>query len=421
MRKLLEFDNGLRLVVVENNSVRSVAVGVYVAAGVVTEKSDEAGISHLIEHMAFKGTEKRSSFDIVDETDKLGANINAATAKSYTMYYIEGLDTYLESYFDILSDLYYNPKFDPKELEKEKKVVFEEIHESEDDPFDVLTTKGNSISLEGTQYANEILGSEKSLKKIDSNKLKEYHDKWYVPKNTVISVAGNVKIDEVIEFVKKYFDTTTNHPLDEVSFPKAKYVSKSITTSKDITQSHIALYFPLDVEDNDEYKKEVVSVLNYILDGGMSSRLFQNIREKLGVCYSIGCMKTSYRGNNGRFIIYTSTSPNKVEKTIKAIRKEIDKLLKDGVFDEELAKAKAQLKTSLALADERTRSVMNGYANKALFENKLFDADEMLALVDKVSKEDLLKVAKEIFNLDHMCTSYVSKDIDVDLIQMMKK
>lgn len=420
-KKLIEFNSGLRLIVCENTSVRSLSMGVFVGAGVITEKKNEPGISHFIEHMVFKGTEKRTSFDIVNEMDEIGANINAATAKSFTYFYTESLDEHVEKCMDILSDMYFNPKFDSKDLKKERKVVIEEIHESEDDPFDVLMGNGTKLSCGGSQFENEILGTKASLMAMDSDMLKGYHSRLYVPSNTVISIAGNISPEKAEKLVNKYFESKMQKSEKvTVDYPAAPYVSASVKKKKDIAQSHMAFYFPDKLSQGDEKGREVLGVLSLILDGGMSSRLFQNIREKLGVCYSVGCMRSSYK-NNGRVVIYTSTSPDKVEKTVSAIRHELDVLKEKGVTEEELSKAKEQVKTAFVLAEERTRSVMNTFGQKAIMEDKLYNPDERLKIIDSITKKEVDEMAIQVFDYDCLVTSLVSKDTKPDILKLFKK
>ena len=187
MQKMITFKSGLKLVFVPNTAVRSVAIGVFVGAGVVKETPDIAGISHFIEHMVFKGTANRSAFDIVNEIDCIGAQINAFTAKSYTCFHTVSLDTNAEKCADVLSDMYFNPSFDPVELEKERRVVIEEINESEDTPDDLCLERLLSLYFKGCPLEKAILGTKKTLKEMTSQTLKDYHDKHYVAQNTVLS------------------------------------------------------------------------------------------------------------------------------------------------------------------------------------------------------------------------------------------
>jgi len=317
--------------------------------------------------------------------------------------------------------MYFNPKFDQKDLNKERKVVCEEIHESMDDPFDVLCAAANASSLSGSQFANEILGTKKSLSKMDSALLQAYHDKWYIAQNTVVCFAGNISIRKAEELVNKYFEPNfEKKELEKVECNTAEFKSEATTKKKDIAQSHLLFTFPDMLNGKDNKQKEVVSVLTLILDGGMSSRLFQNIREKLGVCYSIGCIRSSYK-NNGRLQIYTSTSPSKVELTVKAIRHELDKLKEFGVTDEELIKAKEQAKTTFVFAEERTKSVMSNFAIKELCDDEFYDPDARLKLIDEVTKEEVIIAAREIFNYDNLCTALVAKNTKVDILKMFKE
>ncbi len=423
MKKIIEFDSGLKLVYVKNDAVRSVALGVYVGAGVLTEDMNTAGISHFIEHMMFKGTKTRTSFEIVNEIDSVGAQINAFTTKSCTCYYTVSLDHNADKCLDILSDMYFNPLFDDDELKKERNVIVEEINESEDTPDDVCLEKLSEVYFAGHKLANPILGTKDSISMFDSKTLFEYKNRWYVPENTIISIAGNVCEQDAVELVQRHFeDKFLQSPVKAV-FKKqdvavATPCSGVAKTSKDIEQSHIAFAFPsLSYEDP---KSIVVQLMTTVFGLEMSSRLFQSVREKLGLCYTIIAYPSTYQ-NNGLFVIFTSTNPVSVEKTVLAIKNEIKLLLDQGITEDELCKGKEQMKTSLVLGQESTTSMMRAFGRHAMQTGELYDIDSRIESIDNVTCADVLEVAKQIFDFDKVAGSLVSKSVDVDIVELIKK
>ncbi len=306
MRKLIEFDSGLKVVLSTNEAVRSVAIGVFVGAGVVVEKPEQNGISHFMEHMLFKGTKKRSAYDIVREMDAIGANINAATSKTYTFFYTTSLDTNAEKCIDVLSDMYFNSTFDAEELERERKVIFEEIDENEDDPFDVCSEHASSEALKGTPYEKTILGTKESLSKLTSQDLHAYHAEKYVAGNTVISICGHITEEHAKELVNNYFEKNyKGRTFDQPEVKKAVEHANFESVNKKIEQAHVILTYPCFAAGDDHFS--TVNLLTNVFCSEMSSRLFQSIREKLGLCYSIGGYPAAVK-NNGYYAIYTSTS-----------------------------------------------------------------------------------------------------------------
>ncbi|MBR4800124.1 MAG: insulinase family protein [Clostridia bacterium] len=419
MRKVIQFDSGLKLVLSTNDAVRSVAIGVFVGAGVVVEAPEQNGISHFIEHMSFKGTKKRSAYDIVREMDAIGAQINASTSKSYTCYYTTSLDTNAEKCMDVLADMYFNATFDKVELERERKVIYEEIDECEDDPFDVCSEHASSEALKGTPYEKTILGTKDSLAKLTSEDLKLYHDQKYVANNTVLSISGNLTEEQAVRLAKEYFEAHFDGNVFVAEPVKRAEEHESFeSVDKKIEQAHVILTFP-SFEYGDE-RFQVVNLLTNVFCSEMSSRLFQSVREKLGLCYSIGGYPAAYR-NNGYYVIYTSTNKQSVEKAVKAIRKEIDLLLADGITDDELSMGKEKLKTALVLGQESTYSIMKAFGARLIMTGKLLDIDAMIDEIDAIEKDDVLAVAREIFGNKNVCATLVSNGVKTDVLKVFKQ
>ncbi len=413
----MQLDNGLKLVIVQNNAIRSVAIGVFAKAGAVNERPEEAGISHLIEHMTFKGTNRRSVFDIVNEVASMGAQINAYTSRTHTCYYTLSRDAHATECLDVLADIYVNPLFAEDDLERERKVVFEEISESEDDPDDLCLENLLATFYEGHPLANLILGRKNTLSGLKSKDLKEYHGKFYIPENTVVSIAGNVTEKNAIKTVSEKFaafsgtgdklfkklDTNNHHG----TFAYAK---------KEIEQAHIAFAFPSAHYNTRE--AAVAGLISNVLGAEMSSRLFQSVREKLGLCYSIGSTCYTHE-NNGSFIIFTSVNPSNVQLAVKAIKNELVKLLKEGITVEELKKAKEQAKSSLVLGQESSSAMMRAFGRHVLITGELYDIDGRIDLVDSVTIDDVANMALKIINFDQMSASLVSPE-RVDVYEIIK-
>lgn len=420
MQKLIEFESGLKLVFVPNTAVRSVAIGVFVGAGVVTESRENAGISHFIEHMLFKGTKKRTSFDIVNEIDSIGAQINAYTSKSYTCFHTVSIDTNADKCADVLADMYFNPAFDSAELEKERRVVMEEINESEDTPDDLCIEKLLCNFFKGSQLEKAILGTKKTLKDMDSDTLRAYHKAHYVAQNTVISIAGNLAEEDAVALVKKHFEckfAVSNPPYCKCEVTVRSNHSSSVKRKKEIEQTHIAFAFP-SYSYNDE-RGVAMQLMSIVFSMEMSSRLFQSVREKLGLCYTVFGYPSAYL-NNGAFIIYTSTSPENAEKAVLAIREEIKLLLEKGVSEAELEKGKQQLKTSLVLGQESTSSMMRTFGAHAIQTGTLYDFDKRIEQIDATSREDVLEASRYIFDFNNVCSSIVAQNDNVDILKLMK-
>lgn len=416
---MINFDSGLRLVFVENSAVRSVAIGVFVGAGVVKETAEQAGISHFIEHMVFKGTQNRSSFDIVNEIDSIGAQINAFTAKEYTCFHTVSIDTNAQKCADVLSDMYFNPKFDALELEKERRVVLEEINESQDTPDDLCMEKLMCTFFDGCALEKPILGNKETLSSMTSETLKAYHDKHYVPQNTVIAIAGNISEKDAVELVNKYFESKFENtkPYENIPVNVRPNSSVMCKEKKTIEQAHIAMAFPSYAYNDD--RAVAMQLMSIIFSTEMSSRLFQSVREKHGLCYTIYGYPSAYE-TNGAFVIYTSTSPKNAQKAVEAIRDEIKLLLEKGVSDEELNKGKEQLKTSLVLGQESTSAMMRAFGSHALRTGELYDFDKRIEYIDSVTKQDVLDVSRQIFDFSNACMSLVAPKVDLDLLKTLK-
>ena len=415
---ITRLDNGLRVVHKKMEGFRSVAICVMTAVGSSDETSINNGISHFIEHMMFKGTDKRSAFDIVSEVAGLGAQINAYTSKQSTCYYIVTVDEFADNCSEILSDFYFNSTFDSVEMEKEKGVVLEEIAMSTDTPDDFCLENLTSLFYKGNSLGQTILGSSENIQKFTPDVLHEYVDNMYCADNTVVCFAGNIEQEKAVELANKYFKNNFKKKhSDKTPAPFHEVKSDSIIVAKDLEQANIAFAFP-GHELGSKY--DMASMLmSTIFGSGMSSRLFQEIRERNGLAYNVFSYPSSFV-NNGDFSIYLGTNPNTSQKAIESVRKEILDVKNNGFTDLEIERCKKQLKGTYILSQENSSSVMRMLSRFALFLDEPFDVDERINAIEKVTKQDLIDVCDHVFNMNKVVASYVGKAPGFDPLAIMK-
>ncbi|MCI5819265.1 MAG: insulinase family protein [Acidaminococcus sp.] len=407
MNKYFKFPNGLRMVYENVPSVRSVSIGVYVGAGCVYEDAKNNGVSHFIEHMNFKGTKTRTAFDIVAEIDNLGAKINAATSKQFTYYYTLSLDEDAEKCLEILSDIYFNSVFPNDEFERERKVILEELAESEDTPDDVCFERTSSYSFGSHPFARTILGTKESLTAMTRQDLIDYKARFYTADNTVLSIVGNVDFESAKALVEKYFASQfVNEKMDVVKVPYGEFFGGEVKVSKKIEQVHITMAFET-VDYSDDRGSYILSLLSDSFAGGMSSRLFQTIREKMGLCYSIYGYPSFMKHTKGRFFICMSTNTGSVDKAINAIKDEIRKLTSDGLTEAELAKSKRQSVANLVIAQEMTIAIMRAMGRRAIMDDEVYDIDKEVKTYESITIDEINDYAKKVFNLDRMVLGLV--------------
>ena len=411
------FKSGLKLIHKQMQSVRSVAIGVMFAVGSASENDENNGISHFIEHMMFKGTNKRSAFDIVCEVDGLGAQINAFTSKQSTCYYTISVDEYAENCMEIMSDFLFNSTFDQVEMDKEKGVVLEEIAMSEDTPDDLCMENLGSSYYKGSRLGYTILGNADNIRNFKTEDLKKYVAEKYSAGNMVISVVGNITKEKAIELTAKYFDN--NVFKSDYKMQKVKHTPKcdSVITIKPLEQSNIAVAFPSLEFGADNYMS--LLALNSAFGGGMSSRLFQEVREKSGLAYNVYSYPSAYFAD-GEFSIYIGTNPKTSKQALESIKKEIVKLKNGGLGDEELARVKKQLKGNYALSQESSASLMRVYGRNALFLDETFDFDKKISEIDLITRDSIMDIIDYTFDFDKVVTSYVGKEIDFCPLDIIK-
>lgn len=412
MNKLIKFDSGLRLIVERLRNTRSLSIGVFVGVGSLYETKENNGISHFIEHMFFKGTEKRSAFDIVNELESIGVTINAYTSKNSTAYYTVGLSDYAENCSEMLSDMYFNSKFDPSTLAKEKTVVLEEIKMGEDDYEDkCLENLVKAHYGANKSIAYPILGSAENVMSFDKEAIKEFMSMYYTPQNTVISMAGDITEEKAVELVKKYFESNIQaKSYDKRKFhitkPKGNYVQLS---KSDCQQSHVAISFPSYGLKNKQ--SLLPGVFCNMLAGGMSSRLFQKIRDELGLVYTIYASPVSYV-DDGYLYIYFATDPKQVPLAVKEIRKSLDEIVQKGFTAEELKRTVIQNKTALILSMESAMSVMRVNARSILLLNQRYNVKKQIKELEIISNESIKNMTSFALDYGKASISYVGRKPD---------
>ncbi|PWA13552.1 peptidase M16 [Pueribacillus theae] len=385
--------NGVRIVIENMPTVRSAVIGIWIGTGSRYETPEINGISHFLEHMLFKGTKKRSAREIAEAFDRIGGQVNAFTSKEYTCYYAKVLDEKAEYALDILSDMFFNSEFNEVELKKERKVVLEEIKMYEDAPDDIVHDLISSASFGEHSLAYPILGTEDTLLTFNKNTLENYRNNYYTPDNVVISVVGNIPDDFSKAIEKRFGNYETANKQKKVVPPV--FCSESIVKKKETEQAHLCLGFPGLPYGSDRLYH--LTILNNILGGSMSSRLFQEVREERGLAYSVFSYHSSFI-DNGLLTIYAGTNPDQVDHLFETILATVNKLGKDGITEKELENCKAQLKGNLMLSLESTNSRMSRNGKNELLLNKQKTLDDIIQSIERVTLQDVNDLAKTMLN-----------------------
>lgn len=418
MIKTETLKSGAKLAVNEMKGFEGVSFKMFVFVGSSNEKDKELyGISHLIEHMLFKGTEKRTSLDIVNEFDKYGIQNNAYTSKDTTCYFTYGTKETLEKSVEIMSDIFFNSTFNEDELNKEKMVVIEEINMYQDMPDAVCEMALEEEFFKNTSFAHDIIGSEETVNNLTREQILEYKRKNYIPKNVVLSFAGNVTIKEAEILVEKYFESNFikgEQKKYEVPNNTFKLEKSARTTIKDTNQAQIMIAY--NTENRFALEKcRLNTIISYILGYGMSSRLFQEVREKRGLVYSI-LANNEANDLTGIFKISLGTNSTKVKTALKTINSVIQDVLLKGFTEEELKQAKNMIVTAIKLGSDKPSSQANILANQLHYNNRVYSKEEMIELYNKITLEEINNQAKIIFNNNYVISMVSSKD-DIDLIE----
>ena len=398
-RKLI-LDNGIRLVSERIPTVKSVTVGMWVNAGSRDETPAQAGYSHFIEHMFFKGTETRSAAEISREIDALGGELNAFTTRETTTFYVKVLDQHLPKALELLSDLFHRSRFGAKEIEKEKQVVLEEIRMVQDDPEDLVQELHTGLMMGRHPLSCPILGQESTIARVRRKDLREYLDMHYRPEEMVLAVAGSFDQRQLEKMMGRMFGTYTPSKDPQIRKRWPPEIHKGVIMKrKPLEQVHLCVGLQgVSAGHKDRY---AAYVLNSVLGGSVSSRLFQEIREKRGLAYSIYSFLSGY-SDGGTATIYAGTRACEVERVLELIRREIKKMGMRGVDRDELRRTKDQMKGSLMLSLESSHSRMNKLAKDELIAGAHTSLEEMLSEIDGITASQVARVARELFDPERL-------------------
>jgi predicted Zn-dependent peptidase len=393
---------GLRVLTEEISSLRSVAIGIMVGAGSGNEEPREAGISHFIEHMSFKGTGKRSAFEIAHALDAVGGKINAYTSKEVTVFYAVVLDKHIDIAVDVLCDMFLNSIYDPKEMETEKGVVLEEIKMYEDTPDELIHDYFAEQILHGHPLGKPTIGLAETVSAVKRQDIINYRQRLYSPQNVIISLAGAIP-ERVEEKIAPYFpDFKGEAVVHKQPIPEIK---GSINLKKKKTeQTHLCLGVKGPSQlDEDRY---AYSILDNILGGSMSSRLFQEVREKRGLVYSIFSTTSPFR-DFGIAYIYAGTSKENLPQVVELTLAQLSRIKKEGLTKEEIERAKEFIKGTMVLGLESTSSRMSWMARSEFYYNRVKTIDEIFEKVDLVTNDDILRLADQYFKDEYLTLAVI--------------
>lgn len=395
MRNSTVLPNGVRILSERLEGVRSVSLGVWVNAGSRNDPPDGTGIAHFTEHMLFKGTKRRSAIQIAKEIDALGGHLNAQTAKEYTVYYTKVLDEHISKACDILFDLFLNSEVSQEELEKEKKVVLQEIRMTEDTPDDYITDLFAETFFHGTPLGTSILGTTEHVSSFNRSSVLNFMEAAYAPGSIIIAGAGSIDHDNLVSMASPLFENIPprhgRHDRDASCAPAG--LKKVVY--RDIEQVHFTLGTRGSAMSDE--KRWVFIVLNTILGASMSSMLFQEVREKRGLVYSIYSYLNAYR-DCGVLAVYAACTPDHVNETLDVIREQLDRLAGGKIDDIRIEDIKAQIKGNLLLARESSVNRMSSMAKNEIYYGREVTVEEALEKIENVSLDDVASLAREIFD-----------------------
>jgi predicted Zn-dependent peptidase len=398
--------NGLRIVTEAMPYVRSVSLGVWIGSGSRIERGHENGISHFIEHMVFKGTKHRTAEDIARSVDSIGGGLDAFTSKELVSFNTKVLDEHVPIALDVLADLVLNPLFRDQDIEKEKGVILEEIKMEADQPEFVLHETFISNFWKGHGLGKPILGTRDTVKKFGQQMLFDYYNRVYSPKNILITAAGNLDHDDIVKLVRdKFSGLEHGDALPSDSIPKT-HAPLILKKKESLEQVHIAVgvpAYPLAHE-----LRFPLYVLNTVLGGGMSSRLFQNIREKQGLAYAV-YSELNLFSDTGCFMVYAGTAAETAKQVVTSVINEFRELKDHLIAEEELQRAKDHLKGSLMLSLESTSSRMSNLARQEIYFDRFMTLDEMLDSIERVSRDEVQMIAQEFFTTDNIALAMLGR------------
>jgi len=390
----VRLNNGLRIVTESMPYVRSVSLGIWIGSGSRAERGTENGISHFIEHMVFKGTKNRSAEEIARSVDSVGGGLDAFTSKELVSFNTKVLDEHLPVAFDVLSDLVLNPLFRQEDIEKEKGVILEEIKMEADQPEFVLHEAFINNFWKGHPLGKPILGTKETVKKFTPELVNDFYSRIYSPSNILITAAGNLNHKDIVRLVRDKFEEFSDRGGLPSDFAPKAYAPIILKKKDSLEQVHITIGVPA-------YRlahelRFPLYVLNTVLGGGMSSRLFQNIREKQGLAYAV-YSELNLFSDTGCFTVYAGTAAETAKQVVTSVVQEFRNLKNELIGEDELRRAKDHLKGSLMLSLESTSSRMSNLARQELYFDRFMSLDEMLYSIESVSRFQVQQIAQEFF------------------------
>lgn len=399
--RIEKLKNGIPVLMDKIEGINSVTFGIFIKTGAKNELPGEEGISHLLEHMMFKGTKTKSAKDISEKIDNEGGIINAYTGKENTVYYVQMLSSRLKEGIEILTDMFLNSTFTAENLEKEKNVVIEEIRMYEDIPEETVHDQNTALVIDGVQ-GNIVLGTEESIRKMSRETLVNYFREQYRPNNMVISIAGNFEYEDIKDILEEGLGTI------EPREPQRKYdgamsiKSMNNRINRDTNQVHLCFNTRgCSLTSDNRYE---VAIISNTLAGNMSSRLFQKIREDRGLAYSVFSYTSSFE-EGGLFTVYAGTTEKDYKEVIKIIEDEFEDIRENGITEYELQKSKNQFLSAVTFGLESSKGRMNRMANSYLLYNEVKSLDEILKQIEKISVADIKKSAEMMFDKKYYSTT----------------
>lgn len=395
--------NGVRLVHEHMPQMRSCALGLWVESGARHEPKELCGISHYIEHMLFKGTETRTAAGLAADFDAIGGQVNAFTTKEHTCFYCRTLDSHLPEAAELLCDMFFHSVFADRDMDLERQVIIEEIGMYEDTPEDLVSEILTAAVYDGYPLGRPILGTKETLAGMKGETLLAYQKKCYTPENTVVALCGSYT-DADLKMLADRFSAMEKRPAPQRD--DAQYQASLVTRKKDIEQNHLMVCFPALPAGSD--RRYDLQVLNNAFGGGMSSRLFQKVREEKGLCYAIYSFSTAYVGT-GVLGIYTALSQETELSALRLIREEIERLLDGGLTEDELRRNKEQLKANVIMGMESTSSRMMSVARGEYLYGRAHTPEDIIRGFDAVTLDSVQSLAREIFQFDKASLSAVGQ------------
>lgn len=392
--RIEKLKNGIPVLMDKIEGINSVTFGIFVKTGAKNELSGEEGVSHLLEHMMFKGTKTKSAKDISEIIDNEGGIINAYTGKENTVYYVQMLSNRLKEGIEVLTDMFLNSTFSEENLEKEKNVVIEEIRMYDDIPEEIVHDRNTALVIDGVQ-GNIVLGSEKSIREMTREKLVKYFKEQYRPENIVISIAGNFSYEDISEILNNGLGTIENISPEREYNGEMEIRSIENKITKDTNQIHLCFNTKgCSLTSNIRYE---VAIISNTLAGNMSSRLFQKIREDRGLAYSVFSYTSSFE-EGGLFTVYVGTTKKDYKEVLEIIENEFEDIKENGITEYELQKSKNQFLSAVTFGLESSKGRMNRMANSYLLYKEIKSLDEILDQIEKITVEDIKKAAQEMFD-----------------------